>query len=42
MPSIAIGPGSISQAHTADEWISIDELERGVNFFRSFLQTLAE
>jgi acetylornithine deacetylase/succinyl-diaminopimelate desuccinylase-like protein len=41
MPSIALGPGSIEQAHTKDEWIAIAELERGVAFFRDFLATLA-
>jgi acetylornithine deacetylase/succinyl-diaminopimelate desuccinylase-like protein len=36
-PSIAIGPGSIAQAHTADEFIEIDELERGAEFFTNYL-----
>jgi acetylornithine deacetylase len=27
IPTIVFGPGSIAQAHTADEWISIDQLE---------------
>jgi acetylornithine deacetylase/succinyl-diaminopimelate desuccinylase-like protein len=40
MPSIALGPGSIAQAHTADEWIAIADLERGVDFFHAFLSTL--
>jgi acetylornithine deacetylase/succinyl-diaminopimelate desuccinylase-like protein len=40
-PAIAIGPGSIDQAHTADEFIAIDDLERGGAFFLKFLQTLA-
>jgi acetylornithine deacetylase/succinyl-diaminopimelate desuccinylase family protein len=39
-PSIAIGPGSIAQAHTKDEYISLDDLKRGVAFFRNFLQSL--
>ena len=38
IPSVAAGPGSIAQAHTADEWVSLAELERGVKFYRSFLQ----
>ncbi len=25
-PCVVFGPGSIAQAHTADEWISLDEL----------------
>jgi acetylornithine deacetylase/succinyl-diaminopimelate desuccinylase-like protein len=40
-PAIAIGPGSIDQAHTADEFIAIEDLERGGEFFLKFLQTLA-
>ena len=36
-PSIAIGPGSIAQAHTANEFIEIDDLERGAEFFTNYL-----
>lgn len=39
IPSVAAGPGSINQAHTEDEWISIASLEEGVNFYRAFLET---
>ncbi len=39
IPSVAAGPGSIDQAHTDDEWIAIDDLEKGVNFYRAFLET---
>jgi acetylornithine deacetylase len=28
VPSIVFGPGSIDQAHTADEWVSLAEVER--------------
>jgi acetylornithine deacetylase/succinyl-diaminopimelate desuccinylase-like protein len=40
MPSVAMGPGSIAQAHTADEFIDIAELERGALFFQTFLRSL--
>jgi acetylornithine deacetylase/succinyl-diaminopimelate desuccinylase-like protein len=40
MPAIALGPGSIEQAHTKDEWIEVDELEQGVEFFGKFLSKL--
>lgn len=40
VPSIALGPGSIAQAHTADEWIAISDLEAGVLFFQKFLESL--
>ncbi len=39
VPAIAIGPGSITQAHTADEFIEIAELERGAEFFTNYLLT---
>lgn len=39
-PAIAIGPGSIAQAHTRDEWIAVDDLEKGVAFFRDFIARL--
>ena len=37
IPSVAAGPGSIVQAHTVDEFIEIDELRRGVEFYKAFL-----
>jgi acetylornithine deacetylase/succinyl-diaminopimelate desuccinylase-like protein len=40
MPAIAMGPGSIAQAHTEDEWIDAAELERGADFFQRFLGSL--
>ena len=30
IPTVVFGPGSIDQAHTADEWIAIEQLERAV------------
>ena len=39
-PSIALGPGSIAQAHTRDEWISVEDLGKGVAFFRGLLARL--
>ena len=40
IPAVAAGPGSIAQAHTADEFIAIAHLEEGVRFYRSFLESL--
>ncbi len=40
MPAVAVGPGSIAQAHTEDEFIEAAELERGVEFFKKFLHSL--
>jgi acetylornithine deacetylase/succinyl-diaminopimelate desuccinylase-like protein len=36
-PAVAIGPGSIAQAHTADEYIEIADLEHGAKFFTNYL-----
>lgn len=41
IPSICIGPGSIDQAHTVDEFISIDSLQQGAGFFEKFIRELA-
>ncbi|MDE3066041.1 MAG: M20/M25/M40 family metallo-hydrolase [Verrucomicrobiota bacterium] len=40
IPSVVFGPGDIAQAHTADEWISLAQLERGKNLLLHFLQSL--
>ena len=41
IPAVAAGPGDIAQAHTEDEWISLDALREGVDFYRRFLESLA-
>lgn len=40
MPAVAVGPGSIAQAHTEDEFIEVSALERGAEFFKKFLHSL--
>jgi acetylornithine deacetylase/succinyl-diaminopimelate desuccinylase-like protein len=40
IPAVAAGPGFIAQAHTNDEWISVAELELGVQFYRAFIEAL--
>ncbi len=40
IPSVVFGPGDIAQAHTADEWISLAELERGREMLLQFLKSL--
>jgi acetylornithine deacetylase/succinyl-diaminopimelate desuccinylase-like protein len=40
IPSVVFGPGDIAQAHTADEWISLDSLESGKNLLLRFLKSL--
>lgn len=40
LPSVAMGPGSIEQAHTEDEWIAIEDLLDGTRRFLRFLENL--
>ncbi len=40
MPAVAIGPGSIEQAHTEDEFLAVADLEAGAAFFERFLRAL--
>lgn len=39
-PSVICGPGSVEQAHQPDEFVAISEIERGLDVFRRFLETL--
>ena len=41
-PAICIGPGSIAQAHTKDEYILLSDLDDGVDFFRRWMQSAEE
>lgn len=36
---VVYGPGSIAQAHTRDEWISLDQLERGTASYRRLVES---
>ncbi len=36
VPSIVFGPGSVAQAHTKDEWLSIEELEQASKVYYQF------
>ncbi|MEI6654616.1 MAG: M20 family metallopeptidase [Verrucomicrobiota bacterium] len=40
VPSICLGPGSIDQAHTADEFIETSALESAAAFFEAFIRAL--
>lgn len=40
IPSVVFGPGDVAQAHTADEWISLAQLERARNLLVRFLKSL--
>ena len=37
-PAVCIGPGSIAQAHTKDEFILLSDLENGTDFFRRWIK----
>lgn len=37
LPAVVFGPGSIAMAHTADEWIAVDQLEAGVAAYLALL-----
>ena len=37
-PAVVFGPGDIAQAHTADEWISLRELDRATALLTKFLR----
>jgi acetylornithine deacetylase len=38
IPAIVLGPGSIVQAHTKDEWLEITELEKAVLIYAQIMQ----
>jgi len=40
IPSVVFGPGDIAQAHTNDEWIAVDSLERAMAMLLKFLRSL--
>jgi len=35
---VVIGPGDIAQAHTYDEWVLLDQLEKGTQFFAKLIR----
>jgi acetylornithine deacetylase len=39
---VVLGPGSIQQAHTDDEWISLEQLERGTDVFEQLFRRWCE
>lgn len=38
IPTVVFGPGDIAQAHTKDEWVSIEQLEQAVEILVKFLR----
>jgi len=41
IPSIVVGPGSIDQAHTAEEWVDLGQVERAFEFYREMMKRFA-
>ena len=41
LPSVCMGPGSIDQAHTADEFLRVADLKQGAAGFAAYLRRLA-
>lgn len=39
LPAIVLGPGHISQAHTHDEWIEIEQVEKAVEVYGALMST---
>ncbi len=39
VPTVVFGPGSIAQAHTADEWIALDQVEKAAEIYYRFLKS---
>ncbi len=37
LPSIKVGPGVTERSHTAGEWITVEELQDGVTFYRQLI-----
>lgn len=42
MPTLVLGPGSIAQAHTKDEWLDLAQLKQGVEVYRALMGTPLE
>jgi len=38
MTAFVYGPGDIAQAHTADEWVSLEQLATVANTYRRLLE----
>jgi acetylornithine deacetylase len=41
IPAVCFGPGSMAQAHTADEWIEVAEIARCADVLETFARRLA-
>ena len=39
LPTVVLGPGDIAQAHTADEWIDLNQLRTGVDVYFNLMMS---
>ena len=39
VPAAVLGPGDIAQAHTADEWVAIDQLAAAAAIYQRIMET---
>jgi acetylornithine deacetylase len=39
VPSVVFGPGSIAQAHTADEWLDLEQFRMAIEILETFCRT---
>jgi acetylornithine deacetylase len=42
LPLVVFGPGDIAQAHTADEWIALDQLEKGTELYGKLIERFCQ
>ncbi len=39
IPAVVLGPGSVDQAHTKDEWIEVDQLEKAISVYVEIMKS---
>lgn len=42
IPAVVLGPGSIGQAHTHDEWLALAQLQRAVDVYLGVMRSVSE
>ena len=40
VPCIVVGPGDLRQAHTVNEWVSVEQLHQSVDLYMKFIQAV--
>lgn len=38
IPAVVLGPGSVAQAHTKDEWLALDAFQRGIEVYGKIMR----